>query len=101
MYADLHEKNLSEHAGFADMKIRIRKFTSWLVARPETRIILVGHSAFFRAMLGYVPVGAGAGGRAATATATRPPSRKMLWGSGASLEPVFKSPLARGALVAC
>jgi broad specificity phosphatase PhoE len=36
----------------SSMEDRIKQVTAWLFARPETTILIVGHSAFFRSMLG-------------------------------------------------
>ena len=33
------------------MSIRIASFTEWLLSRPESCIVVVGHSAFFRDLL--------------------------------------------------
>jgi len=35
----------------ADMSVRIAAFVEWLLARPESCIVVVGHSAFFRDLL--------------------------------------------------
>ena len=47
----IFEKNISEHI-FTSMRPRIEKFKQWLYDRKETFIVVVGHSAFFRDMLG-------------------------------------------------
>ncbi len=36
----------------ADLNERTHNFTQWLLSRPETNIVVVGHSAFFRDLIG-------------------------------------------------
>lgn len=50
-HPDIFEKNISEHAGLADLSQRTVSFIQWLLARPEKCIVVVGHSAFFRNLL--------------------------------------------------
>ena len=47
----IFEKNVSEHI-YTSMKPRIEEFKTWLYDRKENFIVVVGHSAFFRDMLG-------------------------------------------------
>jgi broad specificity phosphatase PhoE len=47
----VYEKNISEHLRITDMKRRIDEFIRGICARPETCLVIVGHSAFFRDML--------------------------------------------------
>ncbi len=49
---ELYEQSVSETLGFADMRARVAEVTAWLLQREEQCICVVGHSAFFRAMLG-------------------------------------------------
>lgn len=46
----IYEKDLAEHAGLRSLEQRTRSFSASLLARPEKRIVVVGHSAFFRAL---------------------------------------------------
>lgn len=39
------------------MSERIQQFEEWLLSREEERIVVVGHSNFFRTMLGIVSGG--------------------------------------------
>lgn len=57
----IYEKSITEHVGTADLAHRTQAFVQWLRQRPETRMVVVGHSAFFRELLrGYtVLVGEG------------------------------------------
>ena len=50
-HPSIFEKNISEHVRIADMRIRINDFKQWLLQRPESNIVVVGHSAFFRDLL--------------------------------------------------
>ena len=50
-YDDLYEKSVNETLGLADMTSRIAEVTAWLLQRDERCICIVGHSAFFRAMV--------------------------------------------------
>mgnify|MGYP005995253733 CR=1 FL=1 len=49
--SDIFEKNISETLSLADMNIRIEAFREYLLGRDEACIVVVGHSAFFRAFL--------------------------------------------------
>ena len=44
----IYEKSLAEHAGLRSLRQRTTSFTAALLQRPEERIAVVGHSAFFR-----------------------------------------------------
>ncbi len=48
----IYEKNIPEHLGISDMSFRINEFTAWLLIRKENCIVVVGHSAFFRDIIG-------------------------------------------------
>lgn len=48
---EMYEKSISEHVGIGDLNQRTTAFTQWLLERPEQRIVVVGHSAFFRDLL--------------------------------------------------
>ena len=45
--AELFEQDVSERIGVRRLEARTRGFTSWLAARPERTIVVVGHSMFF------------------------------------------------------
>jgi broad specificity phosphatase PhoE len=47
----LYEQSVKETVGLGDMSVRVRQVTAWLLQRSESCICVVGHSAFFRAML--------------------------------------------------
>eukprot|EP01033_Poteriospumella_lacustris_P010021 gene10021-7163_t len=47
----IYEKSITEHVGTADLAQRTEAFVEWLRQRPETRLVVVGHSAFFRELL--------------------------------------------------
>jgi broad specificity phosphatase PhoE len=47
----LYEKDVSETVGLGDMTARVAQVTAWLLQREEQCVCVVGHSAFFRAML--------------------------------------------------
>lgn len=47
----IYEKSITEHMGTADLAQRTQAFVEWLRQRPETRLVVVGHSAFFRELL--------------------------------------------------
>lgn len=44
----IFEKDLAEHAGLSSLRRRTAAFTAALLALPERRVAVVGHSAFFR-----------------------------------------------------
>jgi len=46
----IYEKDLAEHAGLRSLEQRTRSFSASLLARPEKRVVVVGHSAHFRAL---------------------------------------------------
>ena len=48
----INSKNISEHIGLADMTARTTSFRTFLASRNENCIVVVGHSAFFRQLLG-------------------------------------------------
>lgn len=48
----IFERDISEHVHIADMHVRVQAFIDWLVQRPERNIVVVGHSAFFRGLIG-------------------------------------------------
>ena len=48
---DLYEQSANETLGLGDMTSRIAVVTSWLQQREERCLCVVGHSAFFRAMV--------------------------------------------------
>ena len=48
----LYEKSLSEHASLRSLQQRVDSFTRELLQRPESRMAIVGHSGFFRCMVG-------------------------------------------------
>lgn len=48
---ELYEKALSEHAGLRSLKRRVRAFQARLRQRSESVLVIVGHSAFFRALV--------------------------------------------------
>ena len=45
--AELFEQDVSERIGVRRLEARTSGFTSWLAARPERTIVVVGHSMFF------------------------------------------------------
>lgn len=47
----LFEQSVKETVGLGDMRVRVRQVAAWLLQRSEHCICVVGHSAFFRAML--------------------------------------------------
>ena len=48
----IFEKNITETLSLADsMAVRIQEFIEYLLSREEQCIVIVGHSAFFRAFL--------------------------------------------------
>jgi hypothetical protein len=47
----IFERNIHEHLGLANIHNRTECFLKWLAARPEPVIVVVGHSAFFRALV--------------------------------------------------
>ena len=52
-HPELYERTIFEHVVRSALKPRIERFVRWLTSRPERRIVVVGHSAFFRAMLSH------------------------------------------------
>mmetsp|Transcript_50734 Transcript_50734/g.120604 ORF Transcript_50734/g.120604 Transcript_50734/m.120604 type:complete len:206 (+) Transcript_50734:146-763(+) len=51
LHAELFEKDIAEHIHWRRLDDRVARFETWLEDRPESSIVLVGHSAFFRAMV--------------------------------------------------
>lgn len=51
-HPELYEKSIREHLRLSRMGPRVDAFVQWLLDRPEQRICVVGHSAFFRKMIG-------------------------------------------------
>mmetsp|Transcript_58817 Transcript_58817/g.102942 ORF Transcript_58817/g.102942 Transcript_58817/m.102942 type:complete len:219 (-) Transcript_58817:141-797(-) len=50
-HPELYEKSIGEHLWLSKLGPRVDSFVQWLLDRPEQRICVVGHSAFFRAMV--------------------------------------------------
>ena len=48
----LYETSLSEHASIRSLKQRVEAFKRTLLQRSESRLAIVGHSGFFRCMIG-------------------------------------------------
>jgi broad specificity phosphatase PhoE len=51
-HPELYEKAIAEKVGIRNMKDRIQRVCLGLLEEPEERILLVGHSSFFLALLG-------------------------------------------------
>lgn len=51
-HPNLYERGIAENFGVKKMRDRIHNVCLGLLEQPEDRILLVGHSAFFREMLG-------------------------------------------------
>ena len=47
-HGELFEKYIGEHLGIRRLGARTARFTDWLLHQPESRVVVVGHSAFFR-----------------------------------------------------
>ena len=50
-HQDFFERDVQETLGVRDFNVRLVRVTEWLRARPESCVLIVGHSAFFRQML--------------------------------------------------
>ena len=55
VHDEIFEVDIAEHV-WKPVRPRVERFIAWLRARPESRIVVVGHSAFFRALLLPEPV---------------------------------------------
>jgi broad specificity phosphatase PhoE len=51
-HLEIYERDRCETCSCKDIASRIAHFETWLLARTESRIVVVGHSRFFREMLG-------------------------------------------------
>ena len=50
MCNSIYEKDRGEHIGVRSLKARCRAFKDFLLRRPERKLAIVGHSAFFRTL---------------------------------------------------
>ena len=51
-HEQIYERSIMEHIAQETIVPRIRSFETWLQARPESIIVVVGHSSFFLKMAG-------------------------------------------------
>jgi len=51
-HTNMYEKDIPEHVGKKDLAVRTEAIKRYLLNRPEQTIVLVGHSAVFRDLMG-------------------------------------------------